>query len=138
MVEKGISHNGTVKAIIGNRLFVDIVQISACSSCQAQKLCRVSEMKEKTVEVTVADPEKYKVGQTVKVFGSSSQGLKAVLLAFGVPLVLTILILVASMSIWNNEKTAVLMGLAVLLVYWTILFLCRDKVGREFSFGISD
>ncbi len=137
-MEKGISHTGTVKSIQGNRLHVEIVQVSACGSCQAKSLCRISEMKEKTVEVVTASPEKYRVGQAVTVCGSERQGMKAVLLAFGLPLLLTVLTIAASMSLWNSEKTAVLLGLAVLAAYWTALFVCRDRIGKDFAFSITE
>lgn len=137
-MEKEISHTGTVKAIQDNRLSVDIVQISACCSCQARKLCSVSDMKEKTVNVTVPDPGNYHIGQEVTVRGSERQGLRAVWLAFGLPLVLALAALAVSMSVWNSEKVSVLSGLAVLVAYWAVLFLFRERLGRSFSFSVTD
>lgn len=134
----GISHPGTVMAVNGNAVIVKIVQVSACSGCQVRNLCRISEMKEKTVQVFVAHPENYLVGQEVTVTGSESQGMKAVLLAFGLPLLILLAVLFAVIGIWNSEKIAVLAAVVVLACYYTVLFLKRDRIGKEFQFSIRD
>ncbi len=94
--------------------------------------------KERTALVLVSHPERYQVGQNVTVVCGESHGMKAVMLAFGLPLVLIVLTLAVSISIWGSEKVAVLVGLAVFFAYWTALFLLRDKVGRKFSCRITE
>ena len=85
-VKESIKHSGVIDKIENRTVYVKIVQVSACSGCQAKSLCRISEMKEKIVEVVVDAPERYSVGQVVTVLGTTSQGAKAVALAFGLPL----------------------------------------------------
>lgn len=48
-----IKHNGTVSGIDGQMVDVTIIQMSSCVGCQAKSLCRLSEMKDKTVSVAV-------------------------------------------------------------------------------------
>lgn len=131
-----IIHTGKVKAIKDSQLSVEIVQTSACSACHAAKLCRVSETSEKTVLVTVSDSGRFRVGQNVTVCGSESQGMKAVAMAFGLPLVLVILALAVSTVVWDDDRIAALIGLAVLVPYWLILYRFRDRIGKKFSFRV--
>ena len=132
-----MSYTGIVKAIHGNELCVEMLPAStSCDSCRTRNLCRISE-KERTAQVPVSHPERYKVGQSVIVVCGESLGMKAVLIAFGLPLVLIVLALAVSMGVWNSEKLAVLIGLAVFFAYWTLLFLLRDRIGRKFSCRIS-
>lgn len=135
--QDAVRHAGVVSDISGNIVCVTILQFSACSSCQARNLCRISESKEKTVQVTVDDPDAYSLGQQVVVMGSEKQGMKAVLMAFGIPLVLLMAGLVTVLAVWSDEKLAALVCLAVLVPYYLVLFLCRDRIRKEFQFTIA-
>lgn len=89
------------------------------------------------MQVTVDDPDAYSLGQQVVVMGSEKQGMKAVLMAFGIPLVLLMAGLVTVLAVWSDEKLAALVCLAVLVPYYLVLFLCRDRIRKEFQFTIA-
>ena len=88
-----IGHDGIIESIDGDEISVKILQISSCASCQAKSLCHISESKEKVIEVSVPDSNIYHVGQKVTVVGTSSQGLRAVVLAFVIPLIILLVTL---------------------------------------------
>lgn len=134
--QDAVRHAGVVSDVTGNTVSVTILQLSACSSCQARNLCRISESKEKTVQVIVDDPGAYSLGQQVIVMGSEKQGMKAVLMAFGIPLVLLMASLITVLAVWNDEKLAAIVCLAVLVPYYLALFFCRDRIKKEFQFTI--
>ena len=131
-----ISHQGVVDSIDGQNVIVRITQSSACGGCQARNICRAAESKDKLVEVVCADADSLKAGQTVTVVGAESLGMKAVVFAFGLPLLLLIAALITAMSFTGNEKVAAAAALGVLIPYYIVLLLMRDRIKRDFQFRI--
>ncbi|MBP5690705.1 MAG: SoxR reducing system RseC family protein [Bacteroidaceae bacterium] len=131
-----IRHEGVVNSIDGQKVTVRILQTSACSGCQASRICRAAESKEKRVEVDYYGAESLSVGQTVTVAAGERMGITAVLLAFGLPLLLLLVALIVAMKATGSEKVAAIASLAVLVPYYVGLFLCRNKIKKDFKFRI--
>ena len=132
-----IKHDGIVDSIEGDCIHVRIVQASACAACGAKSLCSAAESKEKIVDVYGANAEAYQIGQRVMVEGAATMGMKAVRLAFLFPL----LLLVASVAIgmWltgGNEAVSALSALLTLTAYFLVLFACKKRLIRKFTFTI--
>lgn len=132
--KKTIKHEGIVENIGADLCTVRILQASACSSCSARQLCRSSESKEKVIEVK-GNYSILNVGDTVTLVGSVRQGLRASLLAYVVPLILMLASLFVGAHI-GGEAIGALSALAVLAVYYTLLYLLRNKIGKHFYFKI--
>ena len=131
-----IRHEGVIDSIEGQDVIVRITQSSACGGCQARNICRAAESKEKLVEVHCADAGSFDVGQTVTVAGAESLGLKAVTFAFGLPLLLLLAALVTTVAVAGSEKVAAMAALGILVPYYLVLFLLRDRIKKEFRFRI--
>lgn len=131
-----IRHEGVVDSIDGQNVIVRITQSSACGGCQARNICRAAESKDKLVEVHTADAGKYVTGQAVIVAGAESLGMKAVAFAFGLPLLLLLAALIAALRVSGSEKIAAIASVAVLVPYYIVLFLCRDRIKKDFQFRI--
>ena len=129
-----IRHEGIVESLGADGLMVRILQASACSSCEARKLCRSSESKEKLVEVKGHYPT-LQVGDQVTLCGSVRQGLRASVLAYVIPLILMLVALFAGTRLWG-EKLGALAALLALALYYGVLFLLKDKLGKHFTFKI--
>ena len=131
-----IKHRGIVEKVDGSHIVVRIVQTSACSSCSAKGLCNASESKEKQIDVYEANPS-YRIGEEVMVCGTTSMGMRAVLLAFGVPLLILVLALGVSMKL-TGEDALLSSGIALVSVvpYYIGIYFCKDKLNRTFSFMI--
>ena len=131
-----IKHRGIVEKVDGSHIVVRIVQTSACSACSAKGLCNASESKEKQIDVYEANPS-YQIGEEVMVCGTTSMGMQAVLLAFGVPLLILVLALGVSMKL-TGEDALLSSGIALLSVvpYYIGIYFCKDKLNRTFSFTI--
>ena len=131
-----IKHRGIVEKIDGSHIVVRIVQTSACSACSAKGLCNASESKEKQIDVYEANPS-YQIGEEVMVCGTTSMGMRAVLLAFGVPLLILVLALGVSMKL-TGEDALLSSGIALVSVlpYYIGIYFCKDKLNRTFSFTI--
>lgn len=131
-----ITHRGTVKSVDGKHIAVEIMQASACTSCVARKLCNSSESKNKLVDVYTSDASSYKVGEEVCLVGSLEMGLSAVWWAYIAPLILLVAVLLAVAQTIGNEPLAALTALGSLALYYVMLYLCRGKLARKFSFTI--
>ena len=131
-----IKHRGIVEKVDGSHIVVRIVQTSACSACSAKGLCNASESKEKQIDVYEANPS-YQIGEEVMVCGTTSMGMRAVLLAFGVPLLILVMALGVSMKL-TGEDALLSSGIALVSVvpYYIGIYFCKDKLNRTFSFMI--
>jgi len=131
-----IRHEGVIDSIEGRMVTVRILQVSACSGCQASDVCHAAEKKEKLVEVEMNDTESLSIGQTVTVVAGNRIGMTAVILAFGLPLLLLLAFLITSMAVTGSEKVAAVAAMAILLPYYSVLFFFRNRIRRNFGFSI--
>ena len=131
-----IRHQGVVDRVDGQTVIVRITQSSACGGCQARNICRAAESKDKLVEVHTADAAKFVTGQAVTVAGAESLGMKAVAFAFGLPLLLLIAALVTAIAVTGSEKVAAIAALGILVPYYLVLFLLRNRIRKDFQFRI--
>lgn len=133
-----IRHRGRVENVGTECVTVRILQSSACSGCSAAKLCQSSETKEKLVEVRNAKPAAYKVGEEVVLIGSLSQGLKATLWAYVLPLVLVVAVVGIVYPLTGSDALSAGASLLVLVVYYFIMYAMRAKFEKHFRFEIDD
>ena len=131
-----IRHDGVVDSIDGQTVVVRITQSSACGGCRARNICRAAESKDKLVEVQCADAGSLRTGQMVTVAGAESLGMKAVMWAFGLPLVLLLAAMIVVMALTGNERMAALAALGILVPYYIVLFLMRERLKKDFKFRL--
>lgn len=134
-MSQSIEHSGIVEQIDGDQIKVLIMQQSACSECHAKSLCSIADKKEKIIEVISSDPT-LKVGDKVIIYGESSIGLQAILLAFIIPFVLIFLTLFIFQHFIENELIAGILAILVLVPYYLILFLSNKRLKNKFQFKI--
>lgn len=135
-MEEKVLHEGVIQEVSENKLTVMIVNASACSSCHAKGACLASDMKEKEIEIYRFSGE-YKPGQTVNILGKTSQGYKAMFYGYVVPFILVFVTLIVSLSVTQSEGLAGLLSLVVLVPYYAVLYLFRNRLKRSFEFEIS-
>jgi sigma-E factor negative regulatory protein RseC len=131
-----VSHSGVVERIEDGCVHVRIVQTSACAACKVAGYCNASESKEKVVDVYCDDSASYSVGQAVNVLASRQVAGRALLLAFGLPFVVMITVLVVVLQVTANEGWAAVSGLLALLPYYGVLWLFREKLRNGLAFAI--
>ena len=125
-------------------LLTDDGNTSYVGSASAQDLIRdgivgednVSPRKEKLIEVRGDYPTLH-VGDSVTLQGSVRQGLRASLLAYIVPLILMVAALFYGTHL-NGEAAGALASLLVLGIYYGVLYLLRNKLGKQFEFSITN
>lgn len=139
---KKIAHEGIVTAINGQQVQVQIVQTSACSGCKVAAHCRSnmsadsSESKVKVVDALCSNGSRLAVGQQVTVTAEASMAGKALLLGFGLPLLLMLLVLVAALLAGCNEGMAALLMIGSLVPYYICIALMRHRIAQTIVFTI--
>lgn len=144
-----VNHKGRIETIEGNHIVVRILQTSACLHCKIAGHCNSAESKEKLVDVWTQHAEKYIVGQDVEVVMRGRVGLKAVFLAFVLPVIIAFAAIWAELQmtspsgVWPlsepyNEGVGALVGVVVFIVYYTLLYFFRDSLQKQFRFRIKE
>ena len=135
--EKTITHKGVIQSIQDNLIRVSINNVSACSSCHSKGFCSLADMKEKHIDIYDFS-KKYAVGEKVTVVGKQAIGIRAAVWAYLVPIVIVLTTLFVSSAFINNEGIVALYSIGVLIPYYIILYLLRNKFTREFRFKIKE
>jgi positive regulator of sigma E activity len=126
---------GIIESVNANRITVRIDRGSACGHCSAQGLCNLAESTEQIIEVNNST-QLFAVGEWVQVTMSRSMGNKAILLGYFIPFVLLISTLLILSAYGLPDWTAGLVSLLILIPYFIILYLFRERLRRTFSFSI--
>ncbi len=152
-----IKHDGIVIAVNGDgTVLVRIVQTSACASCKAKAMCASAESKEKEILALYVGDETMrredeiqdiKIGDEVVVKVQQKMGWKAVLLAYILPFVVMMSVIVlgneairllGDVAIGKNSEAIIgTAALCAMGVYYIVLGFFKDKIQKEFSFTAS-
>ncbi|MBL4559457.1 MAG: SoxR reducing system RseC family protein [Labilibaculum sp.] len=132
---KRIDHEGTIFEIEDGKITVGIVNVSACAGCHAKGACTMSDMKEKSIDV-IDYSNKFELGEKVNLSYRESLGWLAMFLAYVLPFVLVILVLIIATAITNNELISGISALAILLPYYIVLSFFKGRFKKTFSFTI--
>lgn len=135
-MSESVSHKGKVIKMTPQLTTVSILQHSACSACHAAGLCGMADLAEKTVEVPTDPYASYGVGDEVEVLLKASMGMKAVWLAYFIPLLIIVAVILILVGFGVGEVSAGLSGLGALALYYLLLYLFRDRLKNEYIFTI--
>lgn len=130
-----ISHKGVVKKLSDKSIIVGIITESACSACHAKGVCSAADMKDKEIEINHFT-DTFRIGQMVEVVGKTSQGFKALFYGYVFPFILVMVVLITLTSLQFSEGLSGIVSLSVLLPYYFVLYLTRNKIRKSFEFEI--
>ena len=136
MPGKEISHFGVVKEITPEKISVEIVSESACGACSAAGVCSAAEAKKKEISLPASAYGNLSVGDRVEVVLKPSMGVKAVVLAYVLPLAVLIPAVVALSYTGISELLVGLAGICGAGLYYGILFFFKDKLSKEYVFEL--
>jgi sigma-E factor negative regulatory protein RseC len=127
-----IHHEGVVKHNSGRSVTVSISATSACSGCHAKGSCNMLGAEEKIINIEGI----YNVsqGDIVTVLMEQSMGYSALLLGYILPFILLLTSLFTFISLRLTELTSGVLSLAVLVAYYSVLYIFRKKVNEKFTF----
>jgi sigma-E factor negative regulatory protein RseC len=132
-----IKHKGVVSGMSHDTLYVSIINEAACVSCHARSVCSATDFREKEIEIT-SFHKIYHPGDIVTIVMRGSQGMNAVLYAYGIPFLILFLSLLLVFTLTGNEILSGLIALAMLVPYFGILWLFRDKFKTTFRFELEE
>ena len=93
-------------------------------------------MKEKIVDVYHYNRDDLKVGDSVVVGTSDAMARKALLLGFGLPLLIIVGIIAVMLFMGIGEGAAAIMSIGALVPYYFMLWLMRGRISKSISFTI--
>jgi sigma-E factor negative regulatory protein RseC len=136
MADKQIAHEGIVEESDGQRVRIRITADAACADCHARGACSIAEEPDKTLILPLSGAP-YARGQKVKVILERSLGFRALFLGYVFPFLLVVAILLLMTGLSADELTSGLVSLSVLIPYYVILRIFRDRIDKKFEFKLS-
>lgn len=133
--ESVIEHTGYVSEITDSVVRVNILAQSACSSCHAKGSCSVSETENKIIDIPHPN-QSFHQGELVKVIMTRSMGFRAVFLGYILPFLIILTAMIVISLYTSNEAIIGLSAIALLPVYYGLLYVFRNKIREHFSFSI--
>lgn len=131
-----VKHKGRIVSIAPDVTEVEIIRSSACSACHARELCGFSEDEKKIVQVPTSGFDSYKVGDEVTLCMKRSMGMKAVWVAYVVPLVIMMVVILVLSRFPVGELSAGLGAIVSIALYYFIIWCLRDRLNNDFIFYI--
>jgi sigma-E factor negative regulatory protein RseC len=133
-VSDSVQHIGKVEKVNPDCVTVKIVSESACSGCHAKGRCSLTDSEEKTVFVT----GNYDVtpGDTVTVLMKQSMGYNALLIGYVIPFMILLSSLVILVAMAVSEAYAGLFSIGILVIYYMIIYIFRNRIDKKFTFTL--
>jgi sigma-E factor negative regulatory protein RseC len=123
-----IKHMGTVTELNNDSVVVHVEQRAACAGCSSQASCTLSsEKKDMFIEVHHPRPTLFSVGETVQLVSTQKRLYTAVFIAYVLPLLGMMAVVVGCVQGLNNEILAALMGLLFCGIYALLLYFLPQK-----------
>ncbi len=130
-----IEHTGVVAEITDASIMVKVSAQSACVSCKAHSICGV-DTAEKLIEVNCWSGD-YTPGEIVKLYMKESLGMKALAWGYLIPFVLVFSVLLSVLIITESEGLAGILSVSIMLPYFLLLYVFRNRFKKSFTFEIS-
>ena len=132
-----VKHQGKVISVSQDEVVVKIERGGACSGCSNKKACQFGESEDHIVAIKTYDAPSYSEGEDISVSMRGSLGLKAVLYAYMLPLLLLMASFIILRLFIDSEPLQILFALIPVVIYYIVLYKLRDKLHKTFNFYIS-
>ena len=136
-MENKISHSGIVTAVNPNSISVNMLVISACATCEGHNDCQFSESANKEIIIATPNWQDYAIGEQVMVYVSHRQSASAIILAYLLPAILIISIVIGLSIIHLNEILVATIAILSTAIYALLLYCFRKRLQKKFTFKIS-
>lgn len=132
-----IKHSGVIDDISEKCVKVRILQTSACAHCKIAGHCNSTDSKEKVIDIyNVPDSWILNTGDQVVVTATTGMAANALLLSFGIPLIIMIAALIIINILTSDETFAALGSIVALTPYYAVLYMNREKLKSKITFEI--
>ncbi len=130
-----IKHSGRVVEVHKDYVRVSIMAQSACASCHAKDVCGSNDQKEKFVDIHNVS-ESYAIDEVVEVLLTTHNGSMAVVLAYFMPFIVMMIVLLLLLDRGYGELFSALLSLGAVAIYYIGLYLSRHKIEKKIHFAI--
>ena len=138
MATKAITHTGKVIGVFRDTVTVAVESSEACGSCASRSACSMGvESKTRNILITTPQAESYSVGECVVVSTRAQMGLMAVALCYAIPAVVLVAVLALAVVCKVSEGLSALLSLGAVALYYTALWLFRDRLAQKVTFSIN-
>lgn len=131
-----IDHEGVIVDINTDFITVEILNKSACGACAAKGACSLGEAETKLVEVVNTGYSQFEPGERVNVLLKKSLGHKALYISYLIPLLILVALLLSLSAAGAGDLFTGLAILGGLAIYYSIVYLLREKFRKEYVFTI--
>lgn len=131
-----IRQSATVIRVDATEIEVEVCRPEACAACKAKSVCSEGGSTGGKRMTLVNDGQGYTVGELVTLVMRRSSGLKAVLIAYLVPVFLIIAALLLFQALHIKETLSALLTLGVLGFYFLAVRLSGGRIKRELTIEI--
>jgi sigma-E factor negative regulatory protein RseC len=132
-----ICHQGTIKEIKNDTLFVEIERRAACASCHAKSVCTPFAQKDEVISIPVNNPDTFQVGENVQLKLKQSLGTKAVVIAYLCPFLVLALGLFVTYYFTKNELLSVGVAFVATTFYYLFIKSMDNKLKKHFTFLVN-
>ena len=137
MATKNITHKGTVINIFRDTVTVAVESSEACGGCSSKSACSLgTQSGTRNILITTPEAEQYSVGERVVVATKMPMGLMAVFYSYLLPAIVLVATLAAVVGLGGSEEVAAIASLAAVALYYTALWIARERISRKISFTI--
>lgn len=130
------THDGVVLAARHGQVEVQIASTSACAACEAHAKCGFAESRNKTLSIPSAEWQRFAEGQKVKVNIDESRGMLAVWIAYVLPALAMLAVIIGLSCAGAAEWLVALAALAIVALYVGVLYLMRGRIGKKFTLTV--
>lgn len=130
-----IRQSATVIRADASEIEVEVCRPEACAACKAKSVCSDGGGQGKRMTL-VNDGQGYRVGEQVTLIMRRSSGLKAVVIAYLVPVFLIVAALLTFQAMQVKDIIAAMTTLGILGLYFLIIRLLRGRINRELTIEI--
>lgn len=133
-----IEHEALVTEVDLNNNFITvrIDDPEECGECPAAKLCQSKGQPSNVVKIYVPDAQKYHKDDLITVRGTERMHRKAIMYATVFPCIILVASMVGIYLLTGNQLAAALSGIGIMLLFFFILWLSREKIAHEFIFNV--
>lgn len=114
---------------------VEVCRPEACAACKAKSVCSEGGGEGKRMTL-INDGQGYAVGEQITLVMRRSSGLKAVLIAYLVPVFLIVAALLIFQAMQVKDIIAAVATLSILGLYFLVIRLLRGRINRELTIEI--
>ncbi len=130
-----IEHDGIIQEIADKFISIGIVTKASCVSCEIGGSCSAGDVSGQTITI----PNVYRnfsINEKVKIVLKESLGLRALFLGYVLPFLFVFFTMLIVNAITPNEAIVGLSSLAVLIPYYSVIYLLKAKLKKTFTYSL--